>query len=187
MEGYNSYRMEVPPPFQEVFSHFYFAQNTTGEAVSKTFLPHYQTIMIFSFGTPPFISKEDIKITIDTCIVLGPIKSFFHYTMPPNSDILVCNFLDDAFFRFFRNSDIPCNAAIHPDRLLNQSCFTDLWSELREMNCSESRIKAVLDFCQPYLRIRNDIAGQLAGCEGKSLNPIKEISSGIISDAAACI
>jgi AraC-like DNA-binding protein len=176
MEGYNSYRMEVPAAFQEVFSHFYFAQNTTDQAVSKIFLPHYQTIMIFSFGNPACISKEDIKITIDTCIVLGPIKNFFNYTMPANSDIFVCNFLDDAFFRFFGNADIPCSAAIHPDRLLNQSCFSDLWLELRAMESSECRVEALLDFCRPYLRNRNDIAGQLADCERKVLSPIKEIS-----------
>jgi AraC-like DNA-binding protein len=176
MEGYNSYRMEVPPFFKEVFSHFYFAQNTTEESVTKTFLPHYQTIMIFSFGTKPFISKKEIKIIVDTCIVLGPIKNCFDYTMPPKSDIFVCNFLDDAFFRFFGNADISCNVAVHPDQLVNQSCFTNLWSDLQKLKSREDRIKKVLDFCQPYLQNRNDIAEQLANCERKTFSPIKEIS-----------
>lgn len=65
MEGYTSYRISAPTEFKDVFSHFYCAENRSGEIVEKTLLPSYQTIMIFSFGTPAsFISKnkEEIKV-----------------------------------------------------------------------------------------------------------------------------
>ncbi|OXG05056.1 helix-turn-helix protein [Flavobacterium araucananum] len=176
MEGYNSYRMAVPSGFQEVFSHFYFAKNATREAIDKSFLPHYQTIMIFSFGTPPLIFRGDYKIIVESCIVLGPIKSSFEYTLPAGADIFVCNFIDDAFYRFFGNADIASTRAMHPDTVLNQNCFTILWEVLSKISCSEGRVATLLDFCQDYLGNRNGIAEQLANCESKVLSPIKEIS-----------
>jgi hypothetical protein len=101
MKGYKSYRISAPSTFKDVFSHFYFAENGSEEAIEKTLLPSYQTIMIFSFGTPAsFISKNQEKIKVEKCIVLGPIKQAFNYVLPAGAEILVCNFKDDSFFGF---------------------------------------------------------------------------------------
>ena len=48
--GYHAFRIAVPSVYEEVFSHFYFAENTSGDTIIKTLLPSYQTILIFSFG-----------------------------------------------------------------------------------------------------------------------------------------
>jgi hypothetical protein len=91
-EPYQSFRIAVPPAFEEVFTHFYYAANTSGEAVSKTLLPSFQTIMVFSFGAPAsFITQQNEEVTIDKCLVVGPIKKAFDYTLLPNAEILVAN------------------------------------------------------------------------------------------------
>jgi len=177
MESYNSYRISAPTEFEDVFSHFYYAENRSGELVEKTLLPSYQTIMIFSFGTPAsFISKNNEQIDVEKCMVLGPIKQAFKYILPDGAEILVCNFKDDAFFRFFGSRDLTESLAMHPDELLDQNCFTTLWSELKKIDSNENRVKAVLDFCRPYLRNRNEIAEQIASFDRTIFSPIKEIS-----------
>jgi len=39
---YNNFRISVPEEFEDVFSHFYFAENNTGQPLTKTLLPSYQ-------------------------------------------------------------------------------------------------------------------------------------------------
>ncbi|PSL28136.1 helix-turn-helix domain-containing protein [Chitinophaga ginsengisoli] len=174
--GYNSYRVSVPQAFEDVFSHFYCAENKSDVAIEKTLLPSYQTIMIFNFGVPAsFISRTGDQITVETCIVLGPIKHAFNYLLPSGAEILVCNFKDDAFFRFFGNADIT-QEALHPDELLHKNCFTTLWSELKQISGNEKRIETILDFSKPYLRRRDKIAEQIAGSDRNAFSPIKEIS-----------
>jgi AraC-like DNA-binding protein len=176
-EGYNSYRIAVPSPFEEVFSHFYFARNNSGKAITQTLLPSYQTIMVFSFGSSAFFkTQHNDEVAIGKCFVAGPIKQAFDYTLPPEAEILVANFKDDAFFRFFGNAAITQNIAVNPDDLLNENCFTLLWSELRKITDNEDRINHLLDFCKPYIRNRNQIADQIAGFDNSNLSPVKEIS-----------
>ncbi|HKX85634.1 MAG TPA: hypothetical protein VJL37_03095, partial [Flavobacterium sp.] len=87
---YHSFRIASPADYQSVFSHFYFAENTTDETISKTLLPSFQTILIFTFGVKPsLVSKEGSEIEVGNCLVLGPIKQAFDYILPPGSEILV--------------------------------------------------------------------------------------------------
>jgi AraC-like DNA-binding protein len=175
-EGYNSYRIAVPPVFEEVFSHFYFAENKSGVALTQTLLPSFQTIMVFSFGSPvPFTTKENDEVFVEKCLVIGPVKRAFNYTLPPYSEILVVNFKDDAFFRFFENA-IRTDVAVNPDELLKENCFTLLWSELRKISDNEARINQLLNFSKPYIKNRNQIAGQIAGFNARNLSAVKEIS-----------
>ena len=130
-ETYNNFRIAVPTDYENIFSHFYFAENPSAETITKTLLPSYQTILIFNFGTKTLLhSKENTEIEIDKCLVLGTIKKSFDYSLPPQSKILVANFKDDAFFRFFGNALLAENLPINPDELLSENCFTALWYEL---------------------------------------------------------
>jgi len=177
MTGYSSYRISAPSTFKDIFSHFYFAENGSEEIIEKTLLPSYQTIMIFSFGVPAsFLTQDKDQIIVERCIILGPIKQAFNYMLPVGAEILVCNFKDDAFFRFFGSADLTESLAIHPDELLHQNCFTALWSVLKKIDGNENRVQALLDFCQPYLRNRNEIAEQIASFDRTTFSPIKEIS-----------
>ncbi|MVT09597.1 helix-turn-helix transcriptional regulator [Chitinophaga tropicalis] len=174
---YNHYRIAVPSIFEEVFSHFYFAENRSDEALTLTLLPSYQTIMVFSFGTPvSFITRQNDQVEIDKCLVIGPIKQAVDYTLPPASEILVANFKDDAFFRFFGNASIGTRLAAEPDHLLDDNCFTLLWTELSRMNTTNEKVNHLLEFCRPYIRARNEIAGQIASFDNEGLSSIKEIS-----------
>lgn len=176
-EPYQNYRIAVPPAFEEVFSHFYYAENSSGETVSKTLLPSYQTIMVFSFGAPvSFISNQNDEVIIDKCIVVGPLKKAVDYTLPPNAEILVANFKGDAFFRFFGIAAIAENLSVHPDDLLNENCFTGLWIALCKISNTNDRVNWLLDFCKPYLQQRNPIAGQIASFDDGNQSPIKAIS-----------
>lgn len=176
-EGYNSSRIAVPSAFEDVFSHFYFAENKSDRTITLTLLPSFQTIMVFSFGAPvSFTTKEKDVVSVEKCLVIGPIKQAFDYILPPRSAILVANFKDDAFFRFFGNAILTQNRAVHPDELLNENCFTLLWSELSKITDNQGRIDHILNFSKPYIRNRSQIAGQIAGFEVGNLSPVKEIS-----------
>jgi AraC-like DNA-binding protein len=177
-EPYQSYRISVPPEFEEVFSHFYYATNNTGEAINKTLVPSYQTIMVFSFGEPvSFATKESDTIRIDKCLVIGPIKQAVDYILPPNAEILVANFIGDAFFRFFGIASIAAHKPMHPDELLHENCFTALWSVLANIKDAKNQVNHILEFCRPYLQVRNPVAEQIANFYDDSKSPIKAISA----------
>jgi AraC-like DNA-binding protein len=175
---YNNYRIPVAPEFEGVFSHFYFAENTSSETITKTLLPSYQTILIFNFGARTSLySKQNTQIEIEKCLILGPIKQAFEYSLPPESEILVANFKDDAFYRFFGNALIAENLPINPDELLKENCFTALWTELNKLTGIDNRIAFILEFCKPYLKQRNVIAEHIINFKDERLNPIKSIAS----------
>jgi len=175
--GYNSSRIDVPPAYADVFSHFYHAKNNSDQAIEKTLFPFYQTIMVFNFGAPAsFVSGTGEHLTVEKCIVLGPIKHAFNYLLPVEAEILVCNFKDDAFFRFFGNATLPQEEGLHPDELLEKDCFTTLWSKLNLLGSTRERVDALLAFSGVYLRKRDDIAAQIAGFDRAAKSAVKEIS-----------
>lgn len=169
-------RISVSEEFKEAFTHFYAAENKTTEAVAKTLLPSFQTILIFSFGTPVFFtSPRQTKLAIDKCLILGPVKQPIDYTLPPNADILVANFKADAFYRFFGQSLASEHMPIHPDDLLDENCFTNLWRLLRDKP-SADRVPDVLEFCRPYLKKRDAAFERIATFNNTSESPIKAIA-----------
>ncbi|RYG53750.1 MAG: AraC family transcriptional regulator [Chitinophagaceae bacterium] len=177
--AYRDFRIAVPAAFEEVFSHFYFAGNQSAETVSKMLLPSYQTILIFSFGTAPFLfTSEATKIEVDKCMLIGPVKRAFNYGLPPGAEILTVNFKDDAFYRFFGNACIAEHVPVEPDDLLKDGCFHLLWNELNKVNSASERVERLLQFSKPYLSSRNKIAAQLAGFKDANLNPIKAVAIG---------
>lgn len=177
-DKYVSFKIPVPAEYGAVFSHFYYAENQSSEIISKTFLPSYQTILIFNFGEKALLhSKQNTAITIDKCFVLGLIKQAFDYTLPPDSRILVANFKEDAFYRLFGNASVAEHLPINPDDLLNENCFTALWSELYKIKDVNHQVNYILDFCKPYLKDRNSIAQKLTNFTDENLNPIKALAS----------
>ncbi|MEP6930555.1 MAG: helix-turn-helix domain-containing protein [Flavobacterium sp.] len=177
-EENNNYRIAVPSEFESVFTHFYFAENKTNSAVTKTLLPSFQTIMVFCFGADVSLkSQQNNILEAEKCLVLGPIKQAFDYTLQPNSEILVANFKEDAFYRFFGNALLTHSLPIHPDALLPENCFTALWEELKIIQNTEERVTYVLEFCKPYLKEQNSITALLADFKEEGLNPIKVIAS----------
>ncbi|OXA83823.1 helix-turn-helix domain-containing protein [Flavobacterium hercynium] len=177
-EENNNYRIAVPLAFETVFSHFYFAENKTALPITKTLLPSFQTIMVFNFGTAGSLKlKENNVLQVEKCMVLGPIKQAFDYTLEPNSEILVANFKEDAFYRFFGNALLAHTVPVHPDDLVPGNCFSALWEELKEIPDNQNRVDYILDFCKPYLGEQNQITTLLANFKQEALNPIKAIAS----------
>lgn len=174
----NNYKIAVPSAFDTVFSHFYFAENKTNIPVTKTLLPSFQTILVFNFGKKAALkSLQNTILEVEKCIVLGPIKQAFEYTLYPDSEILVANFKEDAFYRFFGNALLTHSLPIHPDALLPENCFTALWEELKKLAAPEERVNHILEFCHPYLREQNAITALLADFRDENVNPIKAIAS----------
>ncbi|UTX50708.1 AraC family transcriptional regulator [Chryseobacterium sp. MA9] len=173
---YNEFRISVPQEFENVFTHFYFAENTSETSVTKTLLPTYQTILLFCFGKSATMStREKTIISVDKCTVFGPARQSFEYTLPAGCSILVANFKDDAFFRFFGKISIE-QSVRHPDELLEENCFTDLWYQLTQLDSTVEQVNYILDFCKPYLQDR-DITGQLlSSFDNGLLNPVKVIA-----------
>ncbi|WP_299780624.1 helix-turn-helix domain-containing protein [uncultured Formosa sp.] len=147
-----SKRIDVPTDFQSVFSHFYSSKNNTEQTITKTLLPNFQIIMVFSFGAPiHFNTVNNTQINIEKCIVLGPIKQPFDYTLSSGTEMLVANFKDDAFYRLFSQVLVSDQLPINPDAILNQNCFTNLWQFIKNAE-TNYRVNLILDFCKPYLK-----------------------------------
>lgn len=177
-EENNNYRIAVPSAFESVFSHFYFAENKTNFPITKTLLPSFETILVFNFGTKSTLkSNQNSVLEVEKCIILGPIKQAFDYTLHPNSEILVANFKEDAFYRFFGNALLIHSLPIHPDALIPENCFSNLWQELKIIANTKERVDYILEFCKPYLKEQNLITTLLANFKEDTLDPIKAIAS----------
>lgn len=176
-EKYHHFRVNVPAEFNKVFSHFYFAANKSDKTIVKKLLPFYQTILMFSFGNTVLLrSNTGTSIGADKCMVLGPIKKAFDYCLPPGSEIMVVNFKDDAFYRFFGDASLAENSPRHPDELLDESCFMTLWTTLSKIDEATDRVDQLLEFCRPYLKVQDTIAAQLTNFTSNTLHPIKSIA-----------
>ncbi|MGH2667406.1 helix-turn-helix domain-containing protein [Flavobacterium sp.] len=175
-DAYLNYRISVPAEFSDVFTHFYFAENTTDETLIKTLLPTFQTILVFCFGPEVTLSsKQNTAITLDKCLVLGPIKQAFNYTLKPDAQILVANFKDDAFYRFFGTATLE-HIPFNPDDLLAENCFTYLWHQMEQLKTVEEKVNLILNFCKSYLKSQTGIATLLTNFNDETQNPIKAVS-----------
>ncbi len=175
--SYSSQKITAPPEFEHLFSHFYAAANGSKETIQKTLLPSFQTIMVFSFGTPvTFTSRRETTIEIGKVMVIGPIRQPLQYTLPPGADILVANFKGGAFYSFFGQALVTADA-VHPDHLLGEDCFTGLWSILKNKNNMADRVGFILEFCKPYLKEKDGLLDRITHFkQDPSLNPIKIIA-----------
>jgi len=169
-------RISTPEEFKDVFSHFYFTSNCTEKSIKKTLLPTFQTMMVFNFGTEALLESDQSQIPIDKCVVLGPVKQAITYVLPVGSEILVANFKDDAFYRFFGQA-VLYNFSIHPDKLLQEDCFSSLWKDLKEIKSAEKRVEFILEFCRPYLKIKDQTFSEIENLDKNSyLNLIKVLA-----------
>ncbi len=176
-QTYHNYRLPVPQEFEDVFSHFYIAENSTEVSLTKILLPSFQTIMVFNFGAPASLaSKQGTVIEMDKCIVLGPIKQAFEYTLPAGAKILVANFKGDAFYRFFGRAFLSDHLPVHPDQAMEENCFTHLWHQLNGIETDAAKIDRILDFCQPYLKLQNIVSILLGNLKSDHINPIKSVA-----------
>ncbi|MBO9616993.1 MAG: helix-turn-helix domain-containing protein [Dyadobacter sp.] len=174
---YTEQRITVPSEFTDVFTHFYMAQNATALDVTKVLIPSFQTIMVFGFGPSVSFKSCGNSLEVHECVVLGPIKQPIEYTLPAGSDLLVANFKDDAFYRFFGLAVLSDQIAAHPDELLDENCFSALWLRLKNEPAAE-RVKLILDFCRPYLRPRHLSASSFTeeNADYAVVNPIKTVA-----------
>ncbi|WP_247236180.1 helix-turn-helix domain-containing protein [Telluribacter sp. SYSU D00476] len=177
-QDYTSERILGPPEFSEVFTHFYVAQNLTSQPVHKTLLPSFQTILLFSFGAQlSFTSPSGTTVEVEKCLLLWPVKQAIAYTLPPGADLLAANFKADAFYRFFGQAMVSDALPMHPDELLHENCFTNLWHLLKDIQTSAGRVGYLLDFCRPYLKYRDQTLASLAEFSSDSrLNPIRVVA-----------
>lgn len=176
-QGYNNHRISVPAEFAEVFSHFYFAKNDTQLPLTKTLVPNFQTIFIFSFGTTVYLnSNQYSKTKLDNYIFLGPIKQAFDYTLDVGAEIFVINFKDDAFYRFFGNALLSDHLPFNPEDEINQSCFSSLWDKLKQIDDQNERANFILEFSKPYLGIKNIKSELLVNFKDSIYNPIKSVA-----------
>ncbi|PIF47191.1 AraC-like DNA-binding protein [Chryseobacterium sp. 52] len=174
---YHQFKISVPKEFENVFTHFYYAENGSSGPMTKTLLPSYQTIMLFCFGDNALMTThENNTAEVDKCIILGPVRKAFDYTLPAGTSILVANFKDDAFYRFFGKAMIS-NQGTHPDELLQENCFTELWHQISPLSSPEEKTSYILEFCRPYLQDQDETSRLLSSFENSRLNPVKTIAA----------
>lgn len=175
---YISSRISIPEGFEKVFTHFYYAKNNTGDTVAKKLIPSYQTILIFSFGEPPsFSTKHNPYLKVEKYLMLGPIKHIIEYALPPNAEMLLVNFKDDAFFRFFGNATIAKHLPLVPNETAKKDPFMILWHELNKIINIQARVNHILKFSAPYFESQSKIAEQLVNFKDETLGTIKAIAS----------
>ncbi|KMQ65654.1 DNA-binding protein [Chryseobacterium angstadtii] len=173
---YRQLKISVPQEFENVFTHFYYAENGSPDPVTKTLLPSYQTIMLFCFGNSAFMTtQKENTVEVDQCIVLGPVRRAFDYTLPAGTSILAANFKDNAFYRFFGKAMISSQGT-HPDKLLQENCFTELWHQLSDFASAQEKTDHILKLCQPYLQDQDETSRLLSNFDNKNLNPVKTIA-----------
>ena len=176
-ESYRERRIAVPTEFEQVITYFYSAVNYTGSDITKILVPSFQTIMVFSFGAPISFNSQGEELALDQCLVLGPIKQPIEYTLPDAADLLVVNFKDDAFYRFFGPALISGLVVAHPDELLQQNCFMQLWLALKAESI-DRRTALLLDFCKPYLKCRDALFEGISSetSDYRVISPIKAVA-----------
>lgn len=174
---YTDDRIETPPEFSSVFSHFYFAENKSNHVIHKTLLPSFHTLLIFSFQAGVLLrTKQNHQIVLEKCLLLGPIKQAFDYSLPPNSDLFVVNFKDDAFYRFFGAINVANTPHLPIEKPIFNQCFIDMWHKLKQLNDVGARIGFILDYCRPFLGKRSLIADQLLSVKDQLKEPIKTVA-----------
>lgn len=178
--GYITGHIAVPEEWDEVFDPFYYAANYQQEAVRKKLSPTFQTILIFNFGAPGvFYLSPDEPLTVEKSMVIGPIKLSHDYVLYPGTDLLIANFKLDAFYRFFgRHLQSYTDFMQHPDELLGDHCFSNLWQELKRLPDMQQRVNRLLDFSAAYLLERDKGSEDIvAGSDPDGvISPIKEIA-----------
>ena len=177
-DQYISRRVAVPSEFKEVFSHFYVAHNKGDESIRKTLFPSYKPILVFNFGKTSFTSPSQQKaITIGKCLVLGPVKKAFEYTLGDHTELFVVNFKDDGFHRFFSQAMVDNHEWVHPDELVEENCFSNLWKQLISLESAEERAAYLIEFCRPYLEKEDKTIRKIMDFSNQtSVDPIKVVA-----------
>jgi hypothetical protein len=134
-----SRRIAIPREFEDIFTHFYYALNDTGNPVTQKLLPTFQTILVFSLGGKITLNAKQ-TIEINKVIILSTVKKLLEYTLFPRAEMMVVNFNLDGFYRFF-GSGLKSDAEflIQPDDLFEEDCFTDLWRKLKPLSSVDER------------------------------------------------
>lgn len=178
--GYITGHIPVPEEWDQVFDPFYYAVNQQDESIRKKFSPTFQTILIFNFGTPAFFyPTEDQPLPVEKSVVIGPLKLSHDYILPPGSELLVANLKMDAFYRFFgKHLQSYTDFMKHPDELLGEHCFSDLWQELKPLPGMQDRVNRILDFAAAFITERDKGAEDIVAGSGSDtlISPIKEIA-----------
>lgn len=174
-----SERIPVPAEWEEVFDPFYYAANHQSESIQKKLLPNFQTILVFSLGTPALIYIDGVALRVTNSLVTGPLKAALEYELPPGCEILVVNFKFDTFYRFFGRSLKEYSTVLQdPDELIHTHCFSDMWQELKDTKDNAQRIEKILDFAAGYLRERDPGSDDIIrnGLGESALNPVKLVA-----------
>lgn len=171
---YDQYNIQVPLEFEEVFSHFYYAENRSAFPVVKTLLPNYRMILLFCFGGDITMTTPEASVRSRQCLVIGPVKKAFDYTLPPGTSFLAVNFKGDAFYRFFgKPLSGLYSTGSDPDHLVPENCFTEVWQKLSQLPSPGEKSCYLLEFCKPYLKNRNALDALLDDLSHGPVDPVK--------------
>ncbi|GAA4437185.1 hypothetical protein GCM10023091_16010 [Ravibacter arvi] len=172
-------RRITPPASEEaVFTHFYYARNDSDSPVTRHFIPSFEIFMVFSFGTPVTLAIPDREpMTGDRCLLIGPVRRAFAYTMHPGSEILSANFKHDAYYRFFGEIN-PGGNPVNPDESFEGTPFRNLSDSLSGLPGVDEKVAGILAFARPYLAPRAASGERIVALSELEahLNPIKVIS-----------
>ena len=170
---YNGNRYTVPAEWDAVFTHFYHGENTGKSEITKILLPDFKPLLVFNFGSPMQIVGETEHVITDVAVT-SPLKKVVQYSMSPGSSLLVANFKDDAFYRFFGIAMPAGHLFIHPDKLIGSKCFSLLHGQLKSFTEPEAKINYLLNYAKAFIADSTGLFTDTS--EPEYFNPIKVIA-----------
>ncbi|TRW25248.1 helix-turn-helix transcriptional regulator [Flavobacterium zepuense] len=166
-------RFTVPAEWDTVFTHFYYGENTGKTDITKILLPDFKPLLVFNFGSPMQIVGETEHVITDVAVT-SPLKRVVQYSMSPGSVLLVANFKDDAFYRFFGTAMPAGHLFMHPDKLIDSKCFSLLHGQLKSFAEPEAKINYLLNYAKAFIADSTGLFDDAP--EDDYFNPIKVIA-----------
>jgi AraC-like DNA-binding protein len=86
--------------------------------------------------------------------VIGPLRKLLHYELKPGSDVLVAVFTLDGFYRLFQVplQQLPGEALLDPDVLLDKGSFGQLWETLNEILSLSQRVHLISEYLTAFVQ-----------------------------------
>jgi AraC-like DNA-binding protein len=143
-------------------------------------------MLVFSFGAEIYVNlpgtgAAPLSFVAGRSLVMGPVKKALEYTLTPGSEMLVVNFVWDAFYRLFGHALTGVRSYLQdPDELLNSHCFAALWEELRQEPDLNVRIHKLLVMADNYLSEQEAASARIVDnsrdADAGPLNPVKVVA-----------
>ena len=136
--------------------------------------PSLERMIVFNFGSTyqcaagPDAAFKDVSARV---VILGPVRQMFNALLTPGSDLLVCCFINDGFYRL--------ESSIGSSKLLDE--LNVLWSALKEVFQDEDRIDVLNAYLLTHAASSDPevhaLVDSITEIHHSSLNPVDVVAA----------